>query len=140
MEQEIRAFLNKFIASLCLKGRTVIPFAGTEFQRGIGATEEYLKDHLTDEQYRIISSAFVKVPVEESYQQIRGMFINMNGNGISFSGADNPLWTKMRIKMTPYLAARILKDDSVIDISEHDVNEAVDSFCNAAGVIEWEKF
>ena len=29
---------------------------------------------------------------------------------------------------------------SVIDISEHDVNEAVDSFCNAAGVIEWEKF
>ena len=140
MEQETRAFLNKFIASLCLKGKTVIPFAGEKFQQGIGATEEYLRDHLTNEQYQMISSAFVKVPVEESYQQIRGMFMNMNGNGISFSGADNPMWTKMSIKMTPDLATRILKDDSVIDISEHDVNGAVDSFCDAAGVVGWEKF
>lgn len=140
MEQEIRAFLNKFIASLCLKGKEVIPFAGEEFQQGIGAAEEYLKKHLSNEQYKMISSAFVKVPVEESYQQIRGMFMNMNGSGISFSGADNPMWTKMSIKMTPYLAARILQDDSVIDIDERDVNGAVDSFCNAAGVVGWEKF
>lgn len=140
MNQEINAFLNKFIASLCLHGVKTIPFAGDEFQEGISAMEHSLAAHLGAEDFKKISEAFVKVPVEESYQQIRMMFMKLNGQGISFSGADNPLWQTMTIKMNPYLAHGILSDHSVLDIDMDFMGEVTEEFCEAAGVQIWEEF
>lgn len=134
MEQEESVFLNKFIAALCLHGVTSIPFAGNEFQQGIGAIESLMSEHMDAEQFGKISDMFIRVPVEETYQEIRRMFMNLNGHGISFSGADNPLWTVMTIKMTPYAAHRILKDNTVLDINDELINEVATEFCEAAGV------
>lgn len=140
MEQEIRAFLNKFIASLCLKGVDAIPFADEEFQNGIAAIEKGLRCALPKDQFDLIADAFVKVPVEEIYQDICSMFMALNGYGISFSGADNPQWDTMTIKMQPYSARRILSDDSVFSINTDILSTITDEFCEAAGVPIWEVF
>lgn len=140
MEQEVRAFLNKFIAALTMKGVEIIPFSGEEFQNGIRAVEELLHESLNENDFNKIAELFVKEPVEEKYQQVRGMFMTLNGQGISFSGADNPLWTKMSIKMNRYLAERILDDNSVFEISRDIMEQITEEFCEASGVLVWEEF
>lgn len=140
MEQETRAFLNKFIASLSLKGVKVIPFAGDEFQSGITTLEKSLKARLLPDEFNKISEAFVKVPVEETYQEIRNMFMTLNGDGISFAGVDNPQWRKMTITRNPYLAQRILMDLSICDISSSLMDDLTKEFCEAVGISIWEEF
>lgn len=140
MDQEVKAFLNKFIAALSLYGVETIPFSGEDFQKGINVIDEKLRERLDVTEYKKIADAFVKVPVEESYQQIRGLFMNLNGQGISFSGVDNPMWNKMSIRVTPYAAGRILNDNTVFAIDKDIVNEITKEFCEAAGVTLWEEF
>lgn len=140
MDQEVNAFLNKFIASLCLHGVKTIPFAGNDFQNGIYAIECTLSNRLDAANMKKISDIFIKVPVEESYQQIRTMFMKLNGQGISFSGVDNPLWKTMTIKMNPYSAKATLADDSVLNIDESTINDITKEFCEVAGVPIWEEF
>ncbi len=140
MEQETRVFLNKFIASLCVKGIDSIPFAGEEFQDGISAVENTLKRDLPADKFNMIAEAFIKVPVEEIYQDICSMFMELNGYGISFSGANNPQWSTMTIKMQPYSARRIIADDSVFSINSQILNSITNEFCEAAGVPVWEEF
>lgn len=133
----MKAFLNKFVAALCLHRVESIPFAGKEFQDGVGVVENYLKNHLTEDNFNKISDVFAKVPVEENYQQIRGLFMDLNGYGISFSGADNPRWKTMTIKMKPYLAERTLNDATVFDIDRELMCDAAKEFCEVAGVPLW---
>ena len=140
MEQEIRVFLNKFIASLCLKGVDSIPFAVEEFQNGIKAVEAKLKEALPDEEFNKLADAFVRVPVEEIYQDICSMFMTLNGFVIGFTGADNPQWSTMTIKMKPYTARRILSDNSVFAIDPEILSSITNEFCEAAGVPLWEMF
>lgn len=140
MNQEVNVFLNKFIASLCLRGIKTIPFAGREFQLGISAIENVLRDELEEGEFRKLSEMFVKVPVDETYQQIRAMFMNLNGQGISFSGADNPMWKTMTIKMNAYSAQRELSDDSVLEMDKNFMNRITEEFCEAAGIVVWEEF
>lgn len=140
MEQEIRVFLNKFIASLCLKGVDSIPFAVEEFQKGIKAVEAELKKSLSTDDFNKLADAFVKVPVEEIYQDICSMFMTLNGYGIGFSGADNPQWSTMTIKMKPYSAQRIIADNSVFSIEPDILSSVTNEFCEAAGVPLWEMF
>lgn len=140
MEQEIRAFLNKFIASLCLKGVESIPFAGEEFQNGVAAIEKRLKKNLSEEQFDELADAFIKVPVEETYEDICSMFMELNGYGISFSGADNPQWHTMTIKMKPYSAMKIISDNSVFSVESELLSSITNDFCEAAGVPVWEEY
>lgn len=140
MNQEENVFLNKFIASLCLRGVKTIPFAGEEFQLGISAVETVLAESLEENDFQKLSDLFVKVPVEETYHQIRTMFMNLNGQGISFSGADNPMWETMTIKMNAYSAQRELADNSVLDINKDLMNRLTEEFCEAAGIVVWEEF
>lgn len=140
MKQEVNAFLNKFIASLCLHGVETIPFAGDEFQDGIKAVETALSEYLDEGDFIKISDIFVKVPVDETYQQIRTMFMNLNGQGIGFSGADNPMWRTMTIKMTPYAAQEELADTSVLNLDKDAMQRITEEFCEAAGVTIWEVF
>lgn len=139
MEQEASNFLEKFVAALCVHGVTTIPFTGEAFQQGVHAVENILHEHLNPEDFAKLSDMFIKVPVEETYQQIRTMFMNLNGHGISFSGADNPMWSIMTIKMTPYRANRVLNDNSIINIGIPLMNEIAEEFCGAAGVELWEE-
>ena len=140
MEQEIRVFLNKFIASLCLKGVDSIPFAVEEFQNGIKAVETKLREVLSIDDFNKLADAFVKVPVEEIYQDICSMFMTLNGYGIGFTGADNPQWNTMTIKMKPYSAQRIISDNSVFAINPDILSSITNEFCEAAGVPLWEMF
>lgn len=140
MEQEASNFLEKFIASLCVHGVKSIPFTGEAFQQGICAVEGVLQNQLSTDNFAKLSDMFIKVPVDETYQQIRMMFMNLNGHGISFSGADNPMWKIMTIKMTPYRANRVLNDNSIINIDKPIMDEVTEKFCKAAGVEQWEDF
>ncbi|MBD5529342.1 MAG: hypothetical protein HDR02_13195 [Lachnospiraceae bacterium] len=139
MEQEASNFLEKFVASLCVRGVTSIPFTGEEFQQGVCAMENVLHEHLNTVDFAKLSDMFIKVPVEETYQQIRTMFMNLNGHGISFSGVDNPMWSVMTIKMTPYRANKVLNDDSIINVDINLMNRIAEEFCEAAGVELWEE-
>lgn len=139
MEQETSSFLEKFIASLCIHGITSIPFTGKEFQQGIFAMEKVLQEHMNEAEYAKLSDMFIKVPVEETYQQIKTMFMNLNGHGISFSGVDNPMWSVMTIKMTPYRANKVLTDNSIISVPISLIDQITKEFCEAAGVEIWEE-
>ena len=139
MEQETSSFLEKFIASLCMHGVTSIPFTGKEFLQGICAMENVLHEHMNETEFAKLSDMFIKVPVEETYQQIKTMFMNLNGHGISFSGVDNPMWSVMTIKMTQYRANKVLADNSIINVSIPLMNQITEEFCEAAGVEIWEE-
>ncbi len=139
MEQEVKAFLNKFIAALCRHEVDSIPFAGDAFQNGMSAMEKKLRDRLSPDDFEKIADVFVKDPVDEVYEHIRSLFMTLNGSGISFSGADNPQWRVMTIKMTPYLAERILKDATVLDMGKDLMDDVTKEFCEAAGVFLWEE-
>ncbi len=139
MKQEASNFLEKFVAALCVCGVTSIPFTGEEFQQGVQAMEDILHENMDAGQFAKLSDMFIKVPVEETYQQIRAMFMNLNGYGISFSGADNPMWSVMTIKMTPYRANKVLNDNTIIDIDIPLMNKIAKEFCEAAGVELWEE-
>lgn len=137
MDQELIAFLNKFVAALRLKNIERIPFVGKEFQDGIDAVKKTMKETLDEGQYSVISPVFAKVPVDEEYESIRNMFIHLNGDTINFTGADNPRWEYMTIKMNPYLAHKKLKDDSILNIDSDIFSKAAIMFCSAAGVDTW---
>ncbi|MCI8269395.1 MAG: hypothetical protein HFG55_07030 [Lachnospiraceae bacterium] len=140
MEQEVKEFLRKFLAALRLNHVEAIPFTGDEFQNGIHAIEESLKEQLPQQMFEDIADVFAKEPVDEVYHHICSLFMDFNGSQISFSGADNPRWTRMTIKMTPYMADRVLDDMSIFPIDRTLMNTIAKEFCEAAGVLLWEEF
>ena len=71
MEQEIKEFLKKFLAALCLHDVKTIPFSGEEFQNGIRVVEESLQEHLPENMFDDIADAFAKEPVDEVYRHRR---------------------------------------------------------------------
>ena len=121
METYIKAFLRKFIASLFFYGVNKIPFSDSKYKNGI-------------------ESMFTKVPVQETYAQSRDFFMSLNGDVISFAGPDNPSWTQASIRMTPYYANKLLKEDDECNIKREIIDKASKCFCDGAGVITWEKF
>lgn len=138
MKAYILTFLKKFIATLYLFGVNTIPFSGTEFQNGIEQMKEYLQNNLPIEDYEKISDIFVKLPVQEMYNNIRDQLMSLNGENISFAGVDNPYWTKASIKMNEYYAYKTLNDNEICDIDSEIIKNATNIFCEAAGVIIWE--
>ena len=140
MEAYIRTFLKKFVAMLFLNGVNTIPFSGAEFQDGVEHMKEYLQQTLDIEEYEKMSDIFIKLPVQEMYNNIRDLLMSLNGDTISFVGVDNPYWTKASIKMNDYYARKILKDTEICDIDDDIIRNATNEFCEAAGVTMWEEF
>lgn len=140
MEAYVITFLKKFVASLYLAGVESIPFSGEDFQRGIAQMQLSLQENLEGQEYDKISDAFIKTPVQEVYNKIRDLLMSLNGDTISFIGVDNPYWTRASIKMNPYYANKILRDCELCSISSEIIQEATKEFCDAAGVLIWEKF
>lgn len=140
METYIKAFLRKFIASLFFYGVNKIPFSDSKYKNGIESMQKCLKELLSDEDYWMLSDLFTKVPVQETYAQSRDFFMSLNGDVISFAGPDNPSWTQASIRMTPYYANKLLKEDDECNIKREIIDKASKCFCDGAGVITWEKF
>ena len=140
MEAYIITFLKKFVASLYLAGVDSIPFSGKEFQEGIAKMQVSLKENLSEQEYEMISDIFIKTPVQEMYNRVRDLLMSLNGDTISFIGVDNPYWTHATIKMNPYYANKILQNQDICGIKSEIVREATKEFCEAAGVLVWEKF
>ena len=140
VETYIKAFLRKFIASLFFYGVNKIPFSDSKYKNGIESMQKCLKELLSDEDYWMLSDLFTKVPVQETYAQSRDFFMSLNGDVISFAGPDNPSWTQASIRMTPYYANKLLKEDDECNIKREIIDKASKCFCDGAGVITWEKF
>lgn len=140
MEAYIKTFLEKFIAELYTLGISSIPFAGEAFQKGVVKMQESLKKELSTQEYEKISDIFLKTPVQEMYNKIRDWLMDLNGDKISFVGADNPYWKTATIKMNPYYANKILSDYEICDIDNEIIKKATEEFCNGAGVLLWEEY
>lgn len=140
MEAYIRTFLEKFIAVLYQYGVKSIPYSGEDFQRGMAGMERSLRDDLPAKEYEKVSDIFLKTPVQEMYNHARDILMLLNGDKISFVGADNPIWHTATIKLNPYYARKILEDNEYCDMDIEIIKRATKEFCNAAGVMMWVEF
>jgi hypothetical protein len=136
---EIFTFLRKFLAALYLIGVRDIPFSGEEYTLGVDALQNTLQDLLPEDKYDEISDVFIKTPVQEEYNQFRDMLISLNGDIIGFSAMKNPYWRTLSINMTRYYADKIMTDED-IGISDAQLFASANAFCDAAGVLVWERF
>ena len=94
---------------------------------------------LPEDKYDEISDVFIKTPVQEEYNQFRDMLISLNGDIIGFSAMKNPYWRTLSINMTRYYADKIMTDED-IGISDDQLFAGANAFCDAAGVLVWERF
>lgn len=138
MEAISRTFVEKLVAAFCKIGVNSIPFSGEVFQSGIAAMENELKNNLSESEFDNVSDVFLKTPVEETYDDIKDIFMEFNGEHLSFVAVDNPYWQSATIKMTDYYADKILADNSLLDISSTIMSSLAKKFCEGAGVIVWE--
>ena len=67
------------------------------------------------------------------------MLISLNGDIIGFSAMKNPYWRTLSINMTRYYADKIMTDED-IGISDAQLFASANAFCDAAGVLVWERF
>ena len=139
MNSEIITFLRKFLAALYLIGVRDIPFSGEEYTSGVSALQTSLQGLLSEDKYDEISDAFLKTPVQEDYNQFRDMLISLNGDIIGFSAMKNPYWRTLSINMSQYYADKIMMNED-IGISNIQLFKCANAFCDAAGVIVWERF
>lgn len=138
MDALIRIFLKKFLAALYLKKVTVIPFSDERFQEGIQAVEAYLKKDLDPNLFNKLSDMFVKTPVQETYNQIRDMLMDLNGDSIKFSALENPYWTDLTIAIDNRYATYLLDDNSYLNIERSIIENSADKFIEKIGVNQWE--
>lgn len=138
MEAISRTFVEKLVASFCQIGVNSIPFSGEEFQVGIAAVEDELKNSLPEDEFDNVSDVFLKTPVEETYDDIKDIFMEFNGEHLSFVAVDNPYWQSATIKMSDYYANKILADNSLLDIDGTIMNRLARKFCEGAGILLWE--
>ena len=138
MPADIRIFLKKFLAALYLKKVTVIPFSDERFQEGIQAVEAYLKKDLDPNLFNKLSDMFVKTPVQETYNQIRDMLMDLNGDSIKFSALENPYWTDLTIAIDNRYATYLLDDNSYLNIERSIIENSADKFIEKIGVNQWE--
>lgn len=141
LNSTIFVFLRKFLATLYLNGVRDIPFSGTEYNAGVCALQTSLNDMIPEEVYDSISDIFLKTPVQEEFNQFRDILIALNGDVIGFSAMKNPYWRSLNINMTHYYAEKVLNEDDVeIGISNEQFSAIANKFCEAAGVLIWERF
>lgn len=140
MEALLKTFIEKLVAALHKLGVNSIPFSGDEFQEGITAVEHQLEKTLSEDAFEQISDVFLKTPVEETYNYIKDLFMEFNGEHLSFVAVDNPYWQKATIKMTDYYASKILQDTSLVNIDEGVMEYVAKIFCENAGVELWENY
>lgn len=126
-----------FLATLYQKGVDEIPFSGDNYTSGVTALKNTLSTLLPEDKYDEISDIFIKTPVQEEYTYLKDKFFMLNGDIVKFSGLDNPYWTKLRIKMTPYYADKIMEEED-IGINREQLIQCANAFCDAAGVLIWE--
>lgn len=138
MDAPIRIFLKKFLAALFLKNVKIIPFSDERFQEGIQAVESYLKEILDPILFNKLSDMFVKTPVQETYNQIRDMLMDLNGDAVKFSAVDNPYWTDLTINIDNRYATYILDDKSYLNIERSIIESSADKFIEKIGVNQWE--
>lgn len=140
MNTYIRIFLKKFLAAISLNDINNIPFSGDKFQNGIEAVEIYLRNNLDPDTYDLLSEMFVKTPVQEVYNQIRDMFMDLNGDTIKFSAVENPYWTNITISIDSNYASFLLNNNSYLKIDKSIVTGAANEFLERAGVIQWAQY
>lgn len=140
LNSEIFVFLRKFLATLYMHGVHDIPLSGPEYTAGVSALEATLQEILPDKAYDKISDVFLKTPVQEEYNQFRDALIELNGDVVGFSAMKNPYWRTLSISMNQYYADRILNDDTDIGVSNEEFHFITLNFCEAAGVLVWERF
>lgn len=140
MTFEVSTFIRKLLASLYQCGVSDIPFSGASFTAGIEAVQASLQKMIPEETYDRISDVFIKTPVQEEYNQLQDMIMELNGDMIGFSSVKNPYWKLLSINMTPYYAKRILDEPSSLQITNNQYLEIANQFCNAAGVGIWARF
>lgn len=138
MEAISRTFVEKLVAAFYKIGVSSIPFSGEEFQAGIAAIEDELKNSLPENEFDNVSDVFLKTPVEETYNDIKDIFMEFNGEHLSFVAVDNPYWQSATIKMSDYYANKILEDNSLLDINAAIMNKLAKKFCEGAGILLWE--
>ena len=140
MNTYIRIFLKKFLAAISLNDINNIPFSWDKFQNGIEAVEIYLRNNLDPDTYDLLSEMFVKTPVQEVYNQIRDMFMDLNGDTIKFSAVENPYWTNITISIDSNYASFLLNNNSYLKIDKSIVTGAANEFLERAGVIQWAQY
>ena len=140
MNSEVAVFLRKFLASLYQNGVRDIPFSGAAYNAGVRALQTSLEAMVPEETYESVSDAFVKTPVQEEYNQLQDMLIELNGDIIGFSSLKNPYWRTLSINMTPYYADKILHEATDLAITNEQFSRIAIDFCEAAGVVVWEQF
>lgn len=135
MFTESRVYVKKFISSLFTKQISQIPFGGADFDNGIKQMNSFLRDHLKEMDYILISDLFEVTPVQEHYDNMRDIMMSLNGESIKFSAVDNPYWKRLSIELpNKEYAEFILADTSVLNIDPKIIGEATDTFCKYAKV------
>jgi hypothetical protein len=81
---------------------------------------------------------FVKTPVQETYNQIRDMLMDLNGDSIKFSALENPYWTDLTIAIDNRYATYLLDDNSYLNIERSIIENSADKFIEKIGVNQWE--
>lgn len=122
-------FLRMFLAALFLQGADEIPFSGDSYTSGVTAVRDTLLTTLPEEKYDEISDMFVKTPVQEEYILLRNGLFALNGDVISIP---DPSCTRLKIRITPYHAGKILQEDAGIGRSL--TVRCAEAFCEAAGL------
>ena len=123
-------FLRMFLAALFLQGADEIPFSGDSYTSGVTAVRDTLLTTLPEEKYDEISDMFVKTPVQEEYILLRNGLFALNGDVISIPDPYDPSCTKLKIRMTPYHAGKILQEDT--GIGRGLTVRCAEAFCEAA--------
>lgn len=135
MEAYIKTFLKKFVASLYLSGVKSIPFSGDGFQNGIESMQAALKASLSNQEYEMISDMFIKSPVQETYNKVRDLLMELNDDIVNVIRTDSLYCVSVDIQMNNYYAYKLMRDSSVCGIDSDKITEAADRFCEAAGVM-----
>ena len=128
------------MASLYQSGVRDIPFSGASYNAGVKALQSSLEKMVPEDTFEKVSDAFVKTPVQEEYNQLQDLLIELNGDIIGFSSMKNPYWRMLSINMTPYYAKKILDEPTSLQISNEQFSVIANHFCEAAGVDVWERF
>ena len=126
-------FVRMFLAALFLQGADEIPFSGDSYTSGVTAVRDTLLTTLPEEQYDEISDMFVKTPVQEEYILLRNGLFALNRDVISIPYPYDPSCTRLKIRMTPYHAGKILQEDTGIGRSL--TIRCAKVFCEAADCV-----
>lgn len=104
-------FIEKMLASLRLLEVERIPFSNEEFESGVEALHQYLKNKLSEGDYEKIELLFIKSPIQGTHDRFIDGIKYLNGSLIKFLSVQNPYWEEAFINMDKRDANNILPED-----------------------------